>query len=576
MTTISTKQSGPQQAQGDRFSTLNEALDNAARSANGMNFYSGKGDLLEALPYSQLRDEAMSLARHLLSCGVKPGDRVGVIAETDGDFARAFFACQYAALVPAPLPLPAALGGRTQYIEHIHSMLASVSSSALLAPPNLIDWLDQTCADLSLRFCGTLEQLRALPAVDGQLPHVDTDALAYLQFSSGSTRFPQGVAVTHRAVLANIDAIARHGLMIAPEDRCVSWLPFYHDMGLVGFLLTPLCCAIPVDYIATREFARRPLTWLQLISRNRGTLSYSPSFGYELCARRAENGAPSGLDLSSWRAAGIGGDMVRPAPLHAFAERFADSGFSAEAFVPSYGMAEAALALSFSPAPRALRVETLDIDALERHDRAELAVEESDRSRSFVFCGPILPGHEVEIRDHAGALLGERQIGHIHVRGPSLMQEYFAQPTETARVMLADGWMDTGDLGYLADREIVITGRAKDLIIVNGRNILPQDLEWTAEGEIPALRSGDVAAFSVHDEDGERVVVLFECRSSDPQLRDAIGAELAGVLRTRHGVHADVIPVPPRALPHTSSGKLSRARARQLYLKGAFEIVRAA
>ncbi|HEY9544636.1 MAG TPA: fatty acyl-AMP ligase [Solimonas sp.] len=576
MTNIVTAHSSPKLAPPGAFSTLNEALDHAARSENGMNFHSGKGELLEALPYRQLRNEAMSLARHLLASGVKPGDRVGVIAETDGDFARAFFACQYAALVPAPLPLPAALGGRTQYLEHIHGMLASIGSRALLAPPTLIDWLDQTCADLSLCFGGTLAQLRALPTVEGTLPHVDTDALAYLQFSSGSTRFPQGVAVTHRAVLANIDAIARHGLMIGPDDRCVSWLPFYHDMGLVGFLLTPLCCAIPVDYIATREFARRPLTWLQLISRNRGTLSYSPSFGYELCARRVENGAPAGLDLSSWRAAGIGGDMVRPAPLHAFAERFADSGFRADAFVPSYGMAEAALALSFSPAARLLRVDTLDIDALERHDRADLAVANSDRSRSFVFCGPILPGHEVEIRDHAGALLGERQIGHIHVRGPSLMKEYFAQPAETARVMLADGWMDTGDLGYLADGEIVITGRAKDLIIVNGRNILPQDLEWTAEGEVAALRSGDVAAFSVHDDNGERVVVLFECRSNDPQLRETIGAEVAGVLRARHGVHADVIAVPPRALPQTSSGKLSRARARQLYLKGAFESVRAA
>jgi fatty-acyl-CoA synthase len=156
------------------------------------------------------------------------------------------------------------------------------------------------------------------------------------------------------------------------------------------------------------------------------------------------------------------------------------------------------------------------------------------------------------------------------------MKEYFARADETARVMLTGGWLDTGDLGYLADGEIVITGRAKDLIIVNGRNILPQDLEWTAEGEVAALRSGDVAAFSVNDEAGERVVVLFECRSNDPQLRDAIGAEVAGVLRTRHGVHADVIAVPPRSLPQTSSGKLSRAKARQLYLKGAFEAVRAA
>ncbi len=563
-------------AEGSSFNTLNEALDRAANTDAGMNFYSGKGELLEALEYRRLREQAKDLARHLLASGLAAGGRVGVIAETDGDFARAFFACQYAGLVPAPLPLPAALGGRAQYLEHIHGMLASAGAAALLTPAALAGWLVDTCSDLSLRFCGTLEQLRAIPAASGPLPQVDADALAYLQFSSGSTRFPQGVAVTHRAVIANIAAIAEHGLMIGPGDRCVSWLPFYHDMGLVGFLLTPMCCGIPVDFIATREFARRPLTWLQLISRNRGTLSYSPSFGYELCARRAENGVPADLDLSSWRGAGIGGDMVRPAPLHTFAERFAGSGFRADAFVPSYGMAEAALALSFSKLSRELRVDTLDIDALERQDRAVPAPSSAPRSRSFVYCGCILPGHAVEVRDESGAALPEREIGRLHVRGPSLMKEYFAQPEETARVLSADGWLDTGDLGYLADQEIVITGRAKDLIIVNGRNILPQDLEWTAEGEVAALRSGDVAAFSVDDGAGERVVVLFECRSADPQLREAISAEVAGVLRTRHGVHADVVAVPPRTLPQTSSGKLSRARARQLYLKGAFETVRAA
>ncbi|NKF23299.1 fatty acyl-AMP ligase [Solimonas marina] len=561
---------------GSPFNTLNEALDLAATSGAGMNFYSGRGELIEALDYSRLRTEAIDLARHLLASGLQPGDRVGVIAETDGDFARAFFACQYAALVPAPLPLPAALGGRPQYLEHIHGMLDSVGGTALLAPITLAEWVEDIGRALSLRFCGTVAQLKDTVApYTGELPKVAPDALAYLQFSSGSTRFPQGVAVTHRAVVANIEAIAAHGLMISRRDRCVSWLPFYHDMGLVGFLLTPLCCAIPVDFVATREFARRPLTWLQLISRNGGTLSFSPSFGFELCARRAENGAPAGLDLSSWRGAGIGGDMVRPAPLQAFSERFAASGFNPGAFVPSYGMAEASLALSFTPLNRGVRIDHLDIDALERQGRAVAAAAGASRSRSFVFCGPILPGHAVEVRNEDGTTLGERQIGRIYVRGPSLMQEYFARPDETARV-IADGWLDTGDLGYIADGEIVITGRAKDLIIVNGRNILPQDLEWTAEGEVIGLRSGDVAAFSVDDGEGERVVVLFECRSNDPQAREALGAEVAGVLRTRHGVHADVVPVPPRTLPQTSSGKLSRARARQLYLKGAFEAVRAA
>jgi len=553
------------------FPTLTAALDYAATGASGYNFYSGKGELLEALPYRVLREQALQLARHLLSAGLQPGERVALIADTDGDFARAFFACQYAGLVATALPLPAAFGGREAYVAHIRRMLEIADVSAAFAPTALLEWLVQAAEDLPLKLTGTLS---SVPVADHAvtLPPIAEDDFCYLQFSSGSTRFPLGVAVSQRALMANVRGIARDGLGIGPNDRCTSWLPLYHDMGLVGFLLTPLVCQISVDMFATRDFARRPLLWLELISRNGGTLSYSPTFGFELCTRRAQTASTDKLDLSTWRGAGIGGDMVRPEPLAAFAERFAAHGFAASAFVPSYGMAETALALSFAPLGQGIRFETLDTDVLEREHLAVAANPETIRSRHFVLCGPVLPEHEIAVRNEQGAVVADRQIGHLFARGPSMMHSYFGQPEATAAVLSSDGWLDTGDLGYLSDGQIVVTGRAKDLIIINGRNIWPQDLEWTAEHEVDGLKSGDVAAVAVDDGGNERVVVLVERRPGDADALEALRKTVAGVLRLRHGVETDVVPVPPRSLPRTSSGKLSRAKAKALYLSGALNL----
>jgi len=555
------------------FTTLAKALDYAAQGATGINVYSGKGELLEALSYARLRVQSLALARKLRALGLVKGDRVALIAEADGDFARAFFACQYAGLVPTALPLPAAFGGRAAYVTHIRRMIEIADASAAFSPTALKDWLAEAADSLNLKAVGTLADIEAQPADDhSPLPDVTGDDLCYLQFSSGSTRFPLGVAVTQTALLANTRGIACHGLQIGPTDRCVSWLPMYHDMGLVGFLLTPLVCQISVDLFATRDFARRPLLWLDLITRNRGTLSYSPTFGYELAARRAETASSESIDLSSWRGAGIGGDMVRPEPLAKFSARFAERGFKASAFVPSYGMAETSLAFSFAPLGQGIRFDTLDSDRLERDDLAVPAGAGSVRRREFVLCGPALPDHSVEVRGKGGEKLDASRVGRVFVRGPSLMQCYFGQPEATEAVLSADGWLDTGDLGYVTDGQIVITGRAKDLIIVNGRNIWPQDLEWTVECEVANLRSGDVAAVSIDDGGSERIVVLVEFRAPDDEARTLMQREVAGLLRLRHGVDTDVVTIPPRALPRTSSGKLSRSRAKALYLQGSFNI----
>ena len=561
---MTAKPTAPHRRTSPPAATLVEALDAAASAPTGVTLHGLRGEPARALPYAELREAAGALAGRLLACGLAPGDRLGLVAETSADFVVLFFACQFAGVIPAPMPLPQPLGGREAYVDALARLLGSAEAAAAWGPESLRPQLAEAAARVGARVLPALDALPPGPAPAGR---PSPDDACYLQFSSGSTRAPTGVLVSHRALTANALAITRDGLRTTPADRAVSWLPLFHDMGLVGFLLSPVTVAMSVDLLPTEAFVRRPLLWLRMMGSGGGTISYSPTFGYELCARRGETADLSGLDLSGWRVAGVGGDMVRPGPLAAFAARFATAGFDAGAFTASYGMAEATLALTMAPLGGGVREEDGPPRAGETLPRAP---------RRFVACGPVLPGHELEVRDAQGRVLPERAVGRVFVRGPSLMRGYFHRPEATAAALDARGWLDTGDLGFLADGQFTPTGRAKDLILLNGRNIWPQDLEWTAEAEVAGLRSGDVAAFPLDDEAAggeEGVVTLVQTRTRDPAARERLAAEVAAVLRSRHGVAAQVRLVGLNTLPHTSSGKLRRAQARQMYLAGAFEPV---
>ncbi|MBK0400279.1 fatty acyl-AMP ligase [Limibaculum sp. M0105] len=553
------------------FPTLTAALDYAARGTGSMRFHGPRGELVEDLSYARLADEAREAGARLLGLGLEPGDRVGLIAETDGDFMRGFMGCLHAGLIPAPMPLPAAFGSREAYAEQIRRIGAVAGIRAVLTPEVIRDWVVDAFAGSGLVYTGTLG---AIPGEPRPLPAGTpaSDAIAYLQFSSGTTSLPKGIAVSHAAMMANIRAMAEHGLDITADDRGVSWLPLYHDMGLVGCMFVPIAAQMPISYYATRDFVRRPGLWLKLISDTRATLSYAPSFGYDLAARRAK---VDGLDLSSWRIAGIGGDMIKTGTLAAFAEAFASAGFDARAFLPSYGMAEATLGLTFAPLGQGCRAVSVE---LARLDRGEVAPAEagSPGARSFAVCGSALPEHEVIIADETGAPLPAGRVGHILARGPSLMTGYFGDEQATRAALSADGWLDTGDLGFFDGDELVVTGRAKDLIIINGRNIWPQDIEWAIESGAEGVRAGGVAAFGVTPSDGdggtaeETVTVVAECRVSDPNARATLREHIHALVRERIGIEVEVTLAGPGVLPRTSSGKLSRARAREMFLAGVF------
>lgn len=549
------------------FSNLAEALDYAALGQTGSNFYTGRGELYAVLTYTELRDQAMDLARRLAGLGVERGARMAIIADTDPDFLRFFFACQYAGLVPVPLPIPLNLGGHKAYVEQIRAMLRSCQASLAMAPAGYSELLEEITAELGLVLSGTPEAYDALPQQVAELQPMQTDELAYLQYTSGSTRFPRGVMITQRAVMNNLSGILTEGMDLRTTDRCVSWLPFYHDMGLVGMVLGPLASQLSVDYIGTRAFAMRPRQWLSLMSRNKATISFSPPFGYELCNRRLREGEAADLDLSAWRVAGVGAETIRPQVLHDFAEAVGPSKFNPGSFLACYGMAECSLAVSFASLQGGLTVDRVDTDHLALHDHARPVTDQTgERMSQFVDCGAPLSAYEVEIRSASGEVVPERHIGVIYVRAPSVMSGYFNEPEITAETLSADGWLNTGDIGYRVASNIMITGRSKDLIIVNGRNIWPQDLEQLAEQQ-PDVRPGDALAFAVPDVNGaDSAVMVVQCREKDEGMRADLIKRLQGLVHAEMGVDCHIELAPLHTLPRTSSGKLSRSRARQNYI----------
>jgi fatty-acyl-CoA synthase len=552
------------------FVTVTEALDYAARGVAGLNFYDARGTLEDVLSYRDLRRRAMATAGKFTGAGVLPGDRVTLLADTGADFLVSFFGALYAGIIPVPLPLPTAFGRRDAYIDQIRGQIQSSGARLVLGPQEFVPIAAEASADLGLLMSGAYGDLEALPEKAGSVRPSGPEALAYIQYSSGSTRFPTGVCVSHANLMANGRSMVRDGLKLHAGDRAVSWLPFFHDMGLVGFMLAIVVSQTSIDYIATEDFARRPLTWLKLLSENGGTVSYAPSFGYELCARRvsSRNEGACGLDLSKWRVAGIGGEMIKPQVMLQFAEAFKPYGFSEKAFCASYGLAECVLAASFAELDSGLTIDRVSKDILASEHRAEpIGDDAGENVREFVTCGKVVPEHQVEIRTPEGKVLGDRMVGRVFFRGASVMQGYFGDPDATSEA-LVDGWLDTGDLGYWIGDELVIVGRAKDMLIVNGRNIWPQDIEWTVE-HMDGLRSGDSAAIVLTGTDGiDRPTILVQCRPVDAADR----ARLAETVRARVieavGVACDVVLVPPRSLPKTSSGKLARSKTKTLYLSG--------
>ena len=549
------------------FDTLSEALDYAAEGITGLNFYSVRGELESVLTYTELRERAIERAARLTT-ETKPGELVGLIAETSPDFAIMFFACQYAGVLPVPISVPVTLGSNEFYKDQLKRICETAGLHCLLAPKSILGVATEALEETDIQV-GNLDGSDLSDAVSGLRPF-EADDMCYIQFSSGSTSSPKGIVGSQKSVTTNCRAI-QFGLEARAGDRISSWLPLYHDMGLIGQFLAPMMAQLSVDYIDSQSFARRPSTWLKLISENQATHSYSPSFGYEISAKRWRGGE---LDLSSWRVAGIGGDMVREDALNKFAEVFSEYGFDAKAFVPSYGLAEATVAVSFSPLHTGFQVDTINSDIMRFQQRAvpaDATTEERNR-RALIACGVAIPGHEMKICDNDGNEVAERVVGRIMFRGDSVSPGILDREAGILPLTDEDGWLDTGDLGYWLNGQLIITGRHKDLILWNGRNIWPQDIEWTAE-KAGGRHIPKSAAFTLSDDDGNgHIYLLAECKAREPEQREELMSEISANVRQKVGAPIEVIFVPTRSLIMTSSGKLSRMRTRQKFISGEFEV----
>jgi acyl-CoA synthetase (AMP-forming)/AMP-acid ligase II len=517
------------------------------------------------ITYRELYHRATRFSVALAAAGVGAGDRVLMVLPTSLDFIACFFAVELLKAIPVPAYPPVGLRMKAGIEKLV--LIATHSGARLCVTSGRLKGL---LGELHLRVPAmrslvTVEELEARGSKTEERFRAHGDDPAFIQYTSGSTGNPKGVLLSHKNVVSNIHAIGQ-ALRINRTDVEVSWCPLYHDMGLIGAVLFAIYWRIPLYLMSPNAFLSKPSRWLWAIHRVKGTISPAPNFGYGMCVTRVREEERRGLDLSSWRFATNGAEPVNYRTLVDFARVYQPHGFSLDCMYPVYGLAEASLAVTFPRPGTGVRYEVVDRQEL-ANGRAVLS--SGKGSMSVVSVGQAVPGHYVAAVGEQGELLPEREVGHIVVSGKSIMNGYYGNQAATDEV-LQDGWLWTGDLGYFADQSLYLTGRAKDLIIVRGRNVYAEDVERCAE-RVPGVRPGCVVAFAVHDDAAaeEKVVVVAETRAKGKPEREA----LAQAIRERIAEFCEVVVhelvlADAGTIPKTSSGKRQRSMCRELYIAG--------
>jgi 1-acyl-sn-glycerol-3-phosphate acyltransferase len=522
------------------------------------------------ITYGALWARACATAAGLGERGVAPGERVALMLRTEEAFFAAFFGTLLAGAIPVPIYPPFRLDRLEEYAQRQVGILRNAEASRLLTFPEA-----ERMAGLLRSRVPSLEDVTSVDQIarpDRAAPgrRLAPDDAALIQYTSGSTGDPKGVLLSHANLLANIRAIGE-AIAIGADDVGVSWLPLYHDMGLIGSWLATVYFGVPVVILSPLAFLSRPARWLWAIHTHGGTVSAAPNFAFDLCVQKVADDEIQGLDLGSWRLAFNGSEPVSPETIERFTRRFEPYGFRAEAMCPVYGLAEASVALCVPPLGRRPRVDRVDRRRFERAGEAWPASGDT-AALPFVSCGRPLPGHDVRIVDPGGRPVGERMQGRVEFRGPSVTVGYFRNP-EATRAVLHDGWMDSGDLGYWADGELFLTGRQKDIIIKGGRNLYPQEVEEVV-GTVPGIRKGCVAAFGVRDAalGTERLVVVAETHETQQAARERLRAAAVEGVVDALGIPPDTVVIcGPGSVLKTSSGKIRRAATREAYTRGELE-----
>lgn len=558
----------PRQAQ-----TLTEVLDWHARlqpdyphirlHADGF----GDDDTPEVISYAQLRDGALRMASALQQLGLDPGDTVALMLPTDRDYFFSFFGVLYAGGVPVPIYPPVRMNQIEDHMRRQAGILDNARCRYLITVPQA-----KPLARVLRAQIDSLQAVLIAAQVDSQgglsLPEIAPSDIAFLQYTSGSTGNPKGVILSHANLLANI-RVDGQAIEATARDVFVSWLPLYHDMGLIGAWLGSLYFGAQLIIMSPLAFLARPARWLRALHRYGGTLSAAPNFAYQLCLGRIADDELEGLDLSRWRIAMNGAEAVSPDTIAAFSARFAPYGFAADAMFPVYGLAECSVGLTFPALHQVPRIDRIQRDRFGSDGTALPVAESQTAALRFVSCGHALPQHEIRVVDDDGHALPERVQGRLQFRGPSTTRGYYRNPEATAALFDGD-WLESGDLAYLADGELFVTGRSKDMIIRGGRNIYPHELE-EAVGDIDGIRTGRVAVFASIDDarQTERLVVLAETRARDPATVADLQARINQLAVELTMMPADdVVLAPPGTVLKTSSGKIRRAACRERYEQG--------
>ena len=544
--------------------TIGEALDRAAAAWAGALALVSRHQGIR-WTWAEFNEEVDRVATGLLAQGVQKGDRVVLVFPTCAGFFDAYFGALLAGAVPVPVYPPVRLGRMDEYHQRTARMITLVGAPLVLADPKVHRVIGETIALAKPRLGA--KTLAALPKAELTPVDVQPDDLGLVQFSSGTTVDPKPVALSHRALLAQTEILL--DLVTAQDehpDAGVSWLPLYHDMGLVGCVFPALCKPGPLTLIGPEVFITRPAAWLRAISAYGGTVSPAPNFAYALAARRARPSDLEKWDLSCVKVLGCGAEPIQAETMRMFTDTFhGPCGLPTTSIMPAYGMAEATLAISLKPAPENFVTVVCDAERFQETGRVESPEHGERAAIEHVGCGVPFADHEVVVMDESGNVLGDDREGELCVRGPSVTPGYYNNPEATSAAF-RDGWLHTGDLGFLHDGQVYITGRIKDLIIVNGRNVHPQAVEWAA-AEVEGVRKGNVVAFSRPGESSEELVVV--CETRDSEAAERITAEVRNVVQRELSLAvSDVVLLPSGSLPKTSSGKLQRRKTRQQYLLG--------
>ena len=541
-----------------KHATLTAMLSEAAQSQASL-FFVDRKERDQEVPMARVRERALSIAADLMARGVRRGDRVALVLPTCPEFVECLFGVLCAGAIPVPLYPPVRLGRLDEYHSKTAAMLRAVDAALVVTDERIRRFLGVAVQLAGPRLGSVIAS--SLGGMNSIEVGLDADDVALIQFSSGTTNDPKPVALTHANLLSNLAAIERYlrdeG---APHLVGVTWLPLYHDMGLIGNLLSAFHLPAPMVLLPPELFVAVPGAWLRAISRHRGTVTAAPNFAFGLCLKRIRDEELDGVDLSSWRVSLNGAEAVSAAVQRRFNERFARWGLRESALTPCYGMAEASLGVTFKPAGTSFR--TLGVDA----EKLALDGVVEPGAKELVSVGRPLAGVEVEIRDAAGVSLSPGRVGHIFVRGSSVMAGYFAR-TDLTDQAIHDGWLDTGDLGFIQDGELFVSGRHKDIIVVRGANHPPEEFEAALES-LPGVRIGCAVAvgFVPPGEDDEALAMLVETTADAPS---SLANEVASRVQERTRIRpAHVELLAPGTLPRTSSGKLRRREARTQWLAG--------